>query len=107
MLPPVYPLLAPLASGRVYRHGQAPQNVTAPYITWSVFGSPENNFDGADNDRLRVQVDCWSNDDAEVETLGTDVRDAMEPHAHMTLFETSADSGRFRMTLQFDWIALR
>lgn len=112
MLPPIYSTLAndgavaALVATRIYRHGRAPQNVVAPYITWSVFGSPENAFDGPDNDRIRVQVDCWSDDDAQVEALATAVRDAIEPHAHMTLFENEAGD-RFRMLMQFDWIASR
>lgn len=113
MLPLVYPVLSGAVSGlvgtRIYRHGSAPQGVVAPYITWSVVGSPENSFDGAGHDLCRVQVDCWSDDDAGVETLGRAVRDAMEPHAHMTMFESSHDAatGRLRMMLLFDWIQTR
>lgn len=117
MLPAIYPVLRDAAAvtallgspPRVYRHGQAPQAVTSPYATWSVIGSPDNTFDGADNDRCRVQIDCWSDDDAQAEALGVAVRDAFEPFAHMALFENSADveTGRFRMMLQFDWIAMR
>jgi hypothetical protein len=117
MLPAIYPVLRDAAAvtallgspPRVYRHGQAPQSVTSPYATWSVIGSPDNTFEGADNDRCRVQIDCWSDDDAQAETLGQAVRDAVEPVAHMVLFENGrdAETGRFRLMLQFDWIAMR
>ncbi|OJX04578.1 MAG: hypothetical protein BGO72_21435 [Burkholderiales bacterium 70-64] len=115
MLPLVYPVLigdaavSALVATRIYRHGRAPQEVAVPYITWSISGAPENAFEGPDHDFCRVQVDCWSDDDAQLEALGKAVRDAMEPHAHMTLFEGTPDdtTGRFRMMLLFDWIEPR
>lgn len=116
MLPPVYALLtadAPttaLVGTRIYRHGSAPQNVVAPYITWSlVSGTPENELSALPRvDRLEVQVDCWSNNtgtgDAQVEALATAVRDALEPYAHMTAIvanEQDFETRRYRLGLQF------
>ena len=117
MLPLVYTTLhdaapvAALVSTRIYRHGSAPQNVTRPYITWSVAGgAPENGFDGAACDVFRVQVDSWSDTDAGVEALALAVRNAMEPRAHMVSFgpdERDFETQRYRITLFLDWIASR
>jgi hypothetical protein len=96
---------------RVYRHGSAPQGVVRPYVTWSVAGgAPENGFDGASCDDFRVQVDCWSDTDAGVESLATAVRDAIEPAAHLVAYvadERDATTQRFRISFAFDWIESR
>jgi hypothetical protein len=117
MLPPVFQTLK--ASNdvknivgtnppRIYRHGSAPQDTSKPYITWFlVGGSPENNLSGTPStDRQVVQVDCWHQTDAGVETLATAVRDAIEPHAHMTgspIDGREPETKLYRMGLQFDW----
>lgn len=119
MLPLVYPLLnvAPAVTAligsppRVYRHGSAPQNVLKPYVTWSVPGGEvQNSFEGACVDVFRVQVDCWSDDDAQVETLAEAVRAAIEPAAHLIAYiadERDPVTQRFRISFTFDFIASR
>lgn len=96
---------------RVYRHGDAPQGVARPYVTWSApGGAAENTFDGADADVWRVQVDCWSDKDAEIETLATAVRAALEPHAHLIAYiadERNPETKRYRMGFTFDFILSR
>ena len=93
---------------RVYRHGEAPQGVVAPYVTWSVpGGAPENTFDGADADVFRVQVDCWSDQDAQIEQLAAAVRAALEPAAHLVAYlddSRNPETKRFRMSFAFDFI---
>lgn len=75
---------------RFYRHGSAPQGVIAPYVTQiAVDIVPENNLsDLPPADSCRVQVSCWSDNagtgSAGVETLAQAVRDAIEPHHHIT-----------------------
>lgn len=112
MLPLVYPLLtndstvAGLVDGRVYRHGDAPQNVTRPYVTWFVVtGTPENTLDEVPRiDDYRVQVDCWSDGDAEVEELSEAVRNAIEPSAYMTQVhadDRDPETKRYRMGMTF------
>lgn len=97
---------------RIFRHGAAPQDVQAPYVTWFVVvGQPENCMDDVPPiDRYTVQVDCWSNNtgtgDAEVEALAKDVRDALEPYAHMTsvvVNERDPETFRFRLGMSFDF----
>lgn len=120
MLPLVFPLLAGSAAvtaligsspARVYRHGSAPQDVVRPYVTWSVpGGSASNAFDGADADFFRVQVDCWSDDDTEIEVLAKAVRAALEPHAHLVAYladDRDFDTRRFRISFAFDFIKPR
>ena len=117
MLPLIYTALtgdatvAALVSTRVYRHGTAPQDVTAPYVTWSAPGGfAENAFDGACADVFRVQVDCWSDTDAGVEALADAVRDVIEPLAHLNGYiadERDATTRRYRMSMAFDWIGSR
>lgn len=117
MLPPVFVALRDAhavtsligtSPVRAYRHGSAPQNVTAPYVTWSAAGGyAENAFDGADADVFRIVVDCWSDGDAQVEQLAKAVRSAIEPHAHLQGYESNerdADTQRYRIGMSFDWI---
>lgn len=96
---------------RAYRHGSAPQNVVAPYVTWFVVsGVPENQLSGTPpTDRYTVQVDCWSNNTGtgatEVEELAAAVRDAIEPSGYMTGIVANnrdPDTQRYRIGMQFD-----
>lgn len=116
MLPLVYRIITEDSSAlaivgqRVYRHGAAPQKVTAPYVTWSVVsGEPENDMSGSPRtDRFEVQVDCWSDNDgsgdAGVEALATAVRAALETAGHMTRYSANDrdfDTQRFRISMDF------
>lgn len=119
MLPVIFPWIAddPAVTAligsdpvRFYRHGKAPQNVQAPYVTWFlVSGLPENQLDGVPPiDRFSVQIDCWSNNtgdgDEEVVELAKAIRDAIEPHAHMTgipIDSQDPDTQRYRMGMTF------
>lgn len=97
---------------RIYRHGEAPQDTTKPYVTWfMVTDTPENNLsDPPGIDRQPVQVDCWHQTDAGIEALARAVRDAIEPHAHMTAIvanEREKDTRLYRIGMQFDWFVAR
>lgn len=92
---------------KVYRHGIASQGTVAPYVVWLVVGAdPENNLSDVPSvDRLVLQVDCYSGSDGGVEALATAVRDALEPHMHLTgipIDEREPDTGLYRIALQFD-----
>jgi len=120
MLPPIYTWLK-ASNGvkaiigtppRAYRHGDAPQNVTQPYITWALVSDvPDNQLSGVPpSDRYTVQVDCWHTTDAGVETLAQAARDAIEPYAHMTgvvINNRDAETKLYRIGLQFDPIVIR
>lgn len=120
MLPPVFQALKASAAvkaivgnnpPRVYRHGRVPDSltkpITVPYVTWFlVSGVPENNLsDPPPCDRATVQVDCWHQTDAGIETLAVAVRNALEQIGVMTGsqiddFETEAKL--YRISLQVD-----
>lgn len=119
ILPPVFALLkaAPAvtsilgANPKVYRHGIAPQGTAAPYAVWLVVGAdPENNLsDAPPADRIVIQVDCYHTTDGGVEQLAQAVRDALEPHMHLTgipIDQREPDTGLYRIGLQFDiWLS--
>lgn len=118
MLPPIFAYLkaaAPVTgilgtTPKAYRHGAAPQGTVAPYVVWSVISDvPENNLsDLPPVDRVTVQVDCYHTTDAGIEALATAVRDALEPHGHMTgmpVNQRETETQLFRSALQFDiWL---
>lgn len=117
MLPPVFQALKSSTAvkdivgqnpPRIYRHGEAPQEVQQPYITWFVVTTtPENNLSGLPPcDLIPVQVDCWHPTDAGIVLLATAVRDAIEPLAHMTgmpINTRDRETKLYRIALQFDW----
>lgn len=124
MLPLIFPLLKndPAVTAligadpvRAYRHGEAPQGVVAPYVTWSVpGGGPENGFDGPLADFSRVQVDCWADGDGNggtvVEIVANAVRTALERGGVCVAFVADGRdpvTKRFRMSYQFDFITPR
>ena len=126
MLPPVFPALMASSAvkaivgsppvARVYRHGAAPQGLTEPYITWAlVTGQPYNTLSELPAvDRQTVQIDCWYQalliGANQIEVLADAVRDAIEPHAHMTatlLNLQEPGTKLYRISMQFDWFLSR
>lgn len=114
MLPPIYNILsadadvAAIVGTRIYPHGEAPQNVNRPYVTWLlVAGVPEQVLDGAsETDRDTVQIDCWHQTGSGVVQLASAVRLAIEPHAYVTnLFLNGRDreTGLYRFALELDY----
>lgn len=101
---------------RIYRHGAAPQPEPGqipsdPYITWIMFGTPENQLSGTPPvDRQTVQIDSWHQTDKGVVELATAVRDAIEPFAHMTsqpVDERERETKLFHIAQTFDWFVDR
>lgn len=118
MLPLVYPLLSanPVITGlvgdRIYRHGSAPEKVTRPYITWYLaLGRPEivvNATPCVDFDAVRI--DCWSESDAQVETLAYAVRSTLDSAGianRIALNMREIDTKLYRITLDVDFILPR
>lgn len=114
MLPPIYPILSAntavknIAGTRIYPHGDAPQGVARPYVTWFlVSDTPENNLSELpDIDRQAVQIDVWADSGAAAVQLAGAVRDAMEPHAHVTniaLNGREPETGLYRFAIQLDY----
>lgn len=97
---------------RAFPHGDAPQSQKGAYVTFAViYAQPENNLSHLPLvDRQTVQVDCWSGTDgagaAEIYALGRAVRDALEPHGHMTAVIANgrdAETMRYRIGMRFDF----
>lgn len=121
MYPPVFQLLRANARvieilgdpPRVYRRGYAPQGAPrAPYVTWLVVsGIPENTLsETPSKDRMTVQIDCWADKDKDAEILAIAVRDALEPHAHMTgqpIDGRELETKLWRNSLDFDFFVDR
>lgn len=114
MLPPIYTLLtaaAPVAAivnDRIYPHGAAPQEVERPYVTWFLVASiPENSLsDLPDIDRQPVQIDIWADSGTAAVQLASAVRNAIEPHAHVTniaLNGREPETGLYRFSIQIDY----
>ena len=115
MFPPIYaalsaaPAVAAIVADRIYRHGDAPQNTTLPYITWqSVASVPENNLsDIPPFDRWVLQINCWHPADVGVVTLAEAVRAAVEPHGHVTgipVNQREPQTKLYWVALQMDWL---
>ena len=120
MLPAIFPYLsgaAPVTAligtnpTRAYRHGDAPQDVTAPYVTWFITGCEPGNltdYSPPPVDGWGLTVDCWSDDDAQIEALAQAVRDALEPHGYLTGIPSNnrdATTRRYRISMQFEfWV---
>lgn len=92
MLPPIFDILtgdaqvSGIVGDRVYPHDAAPQDVARPYVTWFVVaGPPENVLDGPPPvDKFTLQIDCWNQASQGVLDLAAAVRNALEPHCHIT-----------------------
>lgn len=91
---------------RIFRD-VAPQDTARPYVVWSViFGAAENYLaqrPGIDN--FRVQIDCWGDDEAQVEDLARAVRDALEGQRVVMIGINSAlpDFETSLRRYSFDW----
>jgi hypothetical protein len=118
MLPLVFDILkansalTALVSGRIYRHGNAPQNVVKPYVTWFVvMGMPELQISGTPcSDMDTVQIDCWSDTDTQVESVALAVRNALDNAgvANRVIQNNREDETRlFRIGFEADFITSR
>lgn len=97
---------------RIYRHGQAPEGVARPYITWFVvIGMPYDQIDGTPcGDMDTVQIDVWSESDAQVEALAALVRDAIESNGYtcrITANDFETDTKLYRIGFDVDFIHSR
>lgn len=97
---------------RIYRAGQAPQNVAAPYVTWAVIdGVPENALaDTPAIDSFSIQVDLWSDNAGTgadgVDALANVVRDQIETAHHITAISNDGIdelTQRYRLTITFTY----
>lgn len=97
---------------RVFPHGEAPENVARPYVTWQIVsGNPENYLaDRPDVDGWRLQVDIWGDTVASVQQVASAMADAIEGQSYITSWRgTSKDpsTGRRRLSFDADWHTYR
>lgn len=100
------PAVSALVGSRVYRSGRAPQHVGRPYITWSTVGGHTENYlaERPGIEQALVQIDCWSNSEAECKALADAVVAALETHAHqdgVAMDDYESETELFRQLLQF------
>lgn len=121
MMPPIFPIVAAsvavqsvlgTAPVRFYPFGAARQDEPLPYAVWQVVGGEPENYLGnlPDADSFTLQIDVYADEIDSATAATTALRDAIEPHAHITLWLGSKrddSTGRWRSTLRLDWINLR
>lgn len=97
---------------RLYPFGEAPEGVTDAYAVWQSIGGAPENFLGnrPDMDRFAVQVDVYGREVVDVRAAAAALRDAIEPHAHITRWggeRKDAATGRYRLSFDVDWFTPR
>jgi hypothetical protein len=122
MFPPVFEIVSAnagvqavfgTAPMRVYPFGLAPQNVTVPYAAWQVMpGSAPENYLGSlpDADAFLVQMDVYGTSAAMVRDAAQALRDAIEPRAHIVLWNGESrdpDTKRYRFSFDIRFITRR
>lgn len=121
MTPPIFPVVAASAAVRAalgtapvrfFPFGAASQNVALPYAVWQTVGGAPENYLGnlPDADVCTVQVDVYAADPDSAAAATLALRDAIEPHAHITLWlggKRDDATGRWRATFRLDWIVQR
>lgn len=118
MLPPIYAILTSAApvtaivAQRIFPHGEAPQGILEPYVTWFVVSAPpEIVLDGTPpHDAFTIQVDCWHQDSAGLLSLASSVRSALEAQCNVTnmiLNQRDAETRLYRIALQLDYFLNR
>ena len=104
----------PIATGllgtnptRFYPFGRSADKSPKPYAVYQVYnGVPENYMDKVpDIDNHGTQIDIYADTADSCSQVFTAIRDALEPHFHMTGFavpEQDADTDEFHARLEFD-----
>lgn len=93
---------------RVYPWGESTQDVVKPYVTYSVFsGVPENYVTNVpDIDNMGTQIDVWSENSTQCESIATMIRNILQTYGHMTSFEASdrdPETKLWRCRMDFDF----
>ena len=97
---------------RCYPHGEAPQGVTKPYVTYQQeSGSPENYLGTLpDADTSVTQVDVYADTVSSARAVYSAIRGAVEPVAYVTSVRElgrDAETDNYRISFDVDWITLR
>lgn len=97
---------------RCHPHGEAPQGVAKPYVTYQqVSGSPENYLGTLpDADTSVTQVDVYADTVSSARAVYSAIRGAVEPVAYVTSVRElgrDAETNNYRISFDVDWITLR
>ncbi|WP_277977386.1 DUF3168 domain-containing protein [Pantoea endophytica] len=121
MIAPIFPVCASssavnsLIGGerlRLYPFGLQDDGVIYPYAVWqNISGEPENYLNQRpDADSFSLQVDVYADTPDEAIDVAAALRDAIEPHAHITRWgaqSRDSETKRYRFSFDVDWIVLR
>lgn len=93
---------------RLYPFGEAPENVSMPYVVWQVVGgSPENCISSSpDMDSWSLQVDVYGLTGKSVRDVAQALRNAIESYAHITRWGEQGrdmDTKSYRYSFDVDW----
>lgn len=117
MNPPIFPLIladtackAILGENptRFYPWGRVPQNSKKPYAVYTVYNAIPENYLGdlPDIDNKGTQVNIYADRPDDIDTAYTAIRNALEPHAHMTSFSSFDPDNQtdlYNMRMEFDF----
>lgn len=97
---------------RLWPFGEAVQGAAKPYAVWQVIGgAPENYINQVpDADRFLVQVDVYAETGASARSVAEALRNAIEPHAHITAWRGESreqDTRLYRFSFDVSWIVQR
>lgn len=118
MFPPVYATLRAnetvlaTVGDRIGRNGEVPQDVARPYVTWFIVADqPHDQISGAPpSDFITVQIDCWHQSDAGIESLAVAVRAALDAagvHNRVRINNREIDTRLYRVGIEADFITQR
>lgn len=93
---------------RLYPFGEAPENVSMPYVVWQVVGgSPENCMNSSpDMDSWSLQVDVYGLTGKSVRDVAQALRNAIETYAHITSWGEQGrdiETRNYRYSFSVDW----
>lgn len=93
---------------RVYPWDRAPQNPVYPYACYNMYNAVPENYLGKvpDIDNKGTQLIIYSKNTSKLELCYRAVRDAIEPEAHMTNFQTidkDDDTDDYAVIMDFDF----
>ena len=97
---------------RLWPFGEAAQGAAKPYAVWQVVGGAPENYinEPPDVDRFVVQVDVYADTGASARSVAETLRDAIEPHAHITAWRGESrdqETRLFRFSFDVGWIVQR
>lgn len=121
MYPPVFTLVSPdfdvrakfgSAPIRVWPFADAPDGAELPYAAWqTVSGGPENYISNPpDMDHFLVQFDVYAATATEAREGAEALRDALEPHAHITAWRGESrdkETKNFRYSFDVNFLTAR